>query len=450
MDTLFSNVTIVTMNPRMEVLFSAYLGVQDGKISHLSHQPPEEKPQTIIDGTGMVLLPGLINCHTHLPMSLFRGSAEDCSLGAWLQDHIFPREDRLDARAVRAGTLLSLAECIRFGVTSVSDMYGYTGQVAQAVAESGLKANLSLGQTLFLDETEDFSFESDPGCQALQQVYEKWHGYDGGRIQIDASLHAEYTSNYRLWEALHAFAAGHGLRMQLHLSETQAEHQSCKEKYGLTPAQLLDCHHVFDTPATAAHCVHLEPEDMRLLARRGATAVHCPISNLKLASGVAPVTELVKAGMNVALGTDSAASNNNLDLFEEMKAAALAAKARTGDPGALPAQAVLMMATVCGARAQGREKACGMIQVGLDADLILVDFTAPHLMPCHDVFSSLVYAAGGSDVALTMVRGKILYAGGKFTTIDLDAVVQELAAYAIPRAFSQAPDSAVQSADSQR
>ena len=224
--------------------------------------------------------------------------------------------------------------------------------------------------------------------------------------------------------------------MHVHLSETKAEHEACKEKYGLTPAQLLDCHHVFDVRSIAAHCVWLEPEDMKLLAKRKVSAVHCPVSNLKLASGCADVQEMIKSGMNVALGTDSSASNNNLDLFEEIKAATLMAKGVTGDPKALPAQAAVMMATVCGARAQGREAECGMIKPGMDADLILLDFTAPHLMPCHNVLSHLAYAVSGHDVVMTMVRGKILYAAGKYPTIDLESVVHELAAYVMPHIFS--------------
>ena len=228
--------------------------------------------------------------------------------------------------------------------------------------------------------------------------------------------------------------------MQVHLSETKAEHEACKERYGLTPAQILDCHHVFDAPAVAAHCVWLEPEDMQLLAKRGVSAVHCPVSNLKLASGCADVPAMVKAGMNVALGTDGQASNNNLDLFEEIKAAALMAKGRTLDPTVMPAQAPLMMATVCGAKAQRREKECGMIQLGMDADLIMLDFTQPHLMPCHNVLSHLAYCASGHDVVMTMVRGKILYAAGKYNTIDLSAVVRELAEHAMPQVFLDKPD----------
>lgn len=432
MDTLFSNVTVVTMDEELRVLFSAFVGVTDGKISYLSRKAPQEQPKKIINGEGMVLMPGLINCHTHLAMSPLRGYADDVELSTWLNDYIFPREDRLDGRCVKAATLLSLAECLRFGTTSVSDMYYFCDEIAEAVAQSGIKANLSRAVTFF---GEDFDFEKDHRCQEMVALKEKWHNFDNGRIKVEASIHGEYTSDYRVWDAVSEYAINEGIGMHVHLSETQAEHEACKERCGLTPAQVLDCHHVFDVPAIAAHCVWLEPEDMRLLARRKVSAVHNPSSNLKLASGCAKVEDMIRAGMNVALGTDSSASNNNLDMFKEIRAATLMAKGASLDPKALPAQAAVMMATVCGARAQHREAECGMIKLGMDADLILLDFTQPHLMPCHSVLSHLAYAVSGSDVVMTMVRGEILYAAGKYLTIDLDAVVKELAEYVMPKLF---------------
>ena len=297
MDTLFSNVTIVTMDEAMHVYFDAYLGVTDGKISYLAREAPKEKTKRLVPGEGMVLMPGLINCHTHLPMSVLRGYADDVELSSWLNDYIFPHEDRLDGRSAKAAALLSIAECVRFGTTSISDMYNFCDEIAEAVAESGIKANIARGATLF---GEDFDFETHPACRELVALKEKWDGYDNGRIRVEASVHGEYTSDYRLWDALSEFAINEKAGMHVHLSETKAEHEQCLERNGLTPAQVLDCHHVFDTRAIAAHCVWVTPEDMRLLAKRGVTAVHCPVSNLKLASGCAPVTEMVKAGMNVA------------------------------------------------------------------------------------------------------------------------------------------------------
>lgn len=435
MDTLFSHVSVVTMDARMSVWVDAFVGVTDGKISYLGKKAPEEKPERIIDGTGMVMMPGLINCHTHLPMTLLRGYADDVPYRSWLEDYIFPREEQMDVRAAKAAALLGIAECLRFGVTSISDMYFFEDAVAQAVAESGIKANLAVATTMLLGE--DFDFETYPACREMTELHEKWHGYDDGRIRVDCSIHAEYTSSYPLWQALAEYAVNNGLGMQLHLSQTQQEQQQCQEIYGLTQAQVLNCHHVFDAHTTAAHCVHLTPEDMQLLARRGVSAVHCPVSDLKHACGSADVMAMVKAGMNVCLGTDSAASSSNLDLFAQMKACALTAKAKAEDASAVGAAAALMMATVCGARAQGREKQCGQLSVGMDADLILLDFNQPHLIPCHNLISNLVYAASGHDVALTMVRGKILYCGGKFTTIDLNDVARQLHDYAVPTVFAE-------------
>ena len=433
MDILFSNVTCVTMDAGLHVYPNAFVGVTDGKISHVGRSAPEGKPEKIIDGTGMVLMPGLINCHTHLPMTILRGYADGHDLQTWLNDYIFPREARLDGRAVKAATLLAIAECLRFGTTSVSDMYNFCDEIAQAVSESGIKANLSRGTLLFDDE---FDVEEYPACVEMMELHRKWHGHDDGRIRAEVSIHGEYTSDYRLWDALSEYAISNGLGMHIHLSETKAEHEESLERNGLTPTQVLNCHHVFDTRAIAAHCVWLDEEDRQLLAAHHVTAVHNPVSNLKLGSGCADVMAMVKAGMNVALGTDGDSSNNNLDMFEEMKAASLSANGLYKKPGVLPPAAVLTMATVCGAKAQGREGECGQIRVGIDADLILLDFTQPHLIPCHDVLSNLVYSAHGSDVVMTMVRGKILYMNGRFTTIDLNAVVRELTEYAIPHVFS--------------
>lgn len=436
MDTLFAHATLVTMDESMRIIPDGFLGVTDGKISYLGRTaPPEqEKPETIIDASGMVLVPGLINCHTHLSASLFRGYGDDVSREEWLHQYLYPRQARLDDRSVRAAALLSICECLQFGVTSVSDADPFAGAVAQAAAEAGIKVNL--GYSMTLADGEELDIEHFPPFVDLQKVREAWHGYDDGRIRVEACLHSADTSTYSLWDALAEYAINTGLRMQLRLSQTQQEQDGCLDRYGLTPAQVLDCHHVFDVPAAAAHCVHLTQEDRALLARRGVSAVHCPVSDQKLANGQADVLSMVKAGMNVALGTGSPAENNNLDLFEEMKAACLTAKSRTGDPASLGAPAALMMATVCGARAQGREKECGMLKPGMDADIAMVDFSMPHLIPCHNVLSNLVYAASGRDVRLTMVRGKILYWNGRFPTIDVGEVVKELSQYAIGRVFS--------------
>ena len=434
MDTLFSNITAVTMADKLPVILGAYIGVTNGKISYISTKAPQEPANQVIDGRGMVLMPGLINCHTHIPMTPLRGYGDDHNLSDWLNNYIVPKEDLWDARAIRAATLLGLAECLRFGTTSISDMYYFSDTICQCVDEVGIKGNISRSITVFED---DYCFDKHAPSQELVALKEKWHGHDHGRIQVEASIHAEYTSFDKVWHGLAEYAINNGIGMHVHVSETKNEHESCLEKYGLTPAQLLDVYHVWDTRSIAAHCVWLTDEDMELFARRGVTAVHCPNSNLKLASGIAPVRKMLNKGMNVALGTDGVSSSNNADLFEAIKLAALLSNGSTLDPVSLTAQEALKMATVNGAKAQGRELECGMIAPGMDADLIMLDFTQPHLIPCHNPISNLCYAASGHDVCMTMIRGKILYENGNYSTIDLQNVLQEFHDYVIPLMFGQ-------------
>lgn len=436
MDTLITNVTAVTMAPGTEVLFGVNIGVTDGKIEFISKKVPQELPQTIIDGTGMVAMPGLINCHTHLATSVLRCYTDDLSNRQALEE-LLKKESKMDSRGAKAAALLSIAECLRFGVTSVSDLYYYPDATAKAVAESGIKANLALSSYRFIDDNEDFDFETDEQCKELQRIVDKWHGFDHGRIKIDAGIYSEYTSNHLLWEALAGYASEQGLGMQLHLAETQNEVDSCLDRTGMNPGELLNCHRLFAVPATAAGCSFLTEEEARILGKKKVSAVALPLSDAKNGQPCAPIMTLVKSGMNVALGTDGAIQAGNLDMFEVMRGAAMSVRASTGDASALPSSAALMMATVCGAQAQGRSAECGMLKEGLDADMVLLDFSAPHLMPCHNVMTGLVYAAKGGDVAMTMVRGKILYQNGKFPTIDLGAVVEELTTYAIPKLFAK-------------
>ena len=421
------------MNERMEILFSAYIGITDGKITSISKTAPTEQPATIIDGTGMVAMPGLVNCHTHLATSALRGWFDELS-GTQALEELLKREAKMDSRCAKAAATLSIAECLRFGITSVSDLYYFPEATAQAAAEAGIKANIALSAYRFEDENEDFDFSADPQCRELARVAEKWHNYDNGRIRIDAGIYAEYTSNHPLWEGLAAFAQEKGLGMQLHLAQSQAEVDSCADRTGLNPAELLDCHGLFRVPATAAGCSCLTPEEQKLLSKRKTSAVALPLEAARAGEAGTPIADCVKSGMNVALGTGGAADTGNLDLFAVMRQALLDSR-RTGAP--LPPQAVLMMATVCGARAQGRAEECGMLKEGMDADLVLVDFSAPHLMPCHNVMGSLVFAANGGDVAMTMVRGNILYRSGQFPTLDLRACVEELTQYAIPTLLAQ-------------
>ena len=436
MDTLISNVTVVTMNEKMDVRFGAYIGIADGKIRSISQNAPEEMPATIIDGTGMVAIPGLINCHTHLAQTALRSYLDDLSRAEVLEKQL-QKEAKMDSRAAKAAAKLAMAECLRFGVTSVSDLYYYPEATAQAADEVGMKANIALSAYRFIDENEEFDFETDEQCRELVRVADKWHGHDQGRIRIDAGIWAEYTSNHLLWESLAAYAAEKGIGMQLHLAQSRDEEDSCQDRTGLSQAELLSCHRLFSVPTTAAGCACMTETDRKILGRHKVTAVATPIASAKAGNPVTPVTQCVRAGMNVALGTGGVIDSGNLDLFEVIRATALSVRAAEGSGDALPAPAALMMATVCGARAQGREESCGMLKEGMDADIVLVDFSAPHLIPCHNVLSSLCFSAKGGDVAMTMVRGKVLYQNGQFPTIDLKEVVEELTTYAIPRLFAE-------------
>ena len=436
MDTLISNVTVVTMNEKMDVLFGAYIGIEGGKITSISQTAPTDQPKTIVDGTGMVAMPGLINCHTHLATTALRCAFDDLSAREALEQ-LLQREAKMDSRCAKAAATLGIAECLRFGITSVSDLYYYPDATAQAAADAGIKANIALSAYRFEADSEDFDFDTDPQCQELQRVAEKWHGFDDGRIRIDCGIHAEYTSNHQLWGGLSAFAKEKGLGMQLHLSETAQEAESCADRSGLYPAQLLDCHEIFSVPTTAAGCAGLTPEEMELLGRRKATAVITPATATK--NGCAPTDALacIKAGMNVVLGTGGVHECGSMDLFDQLRGCIQDARRNAGKIETMPAQAALMMATFCGARAQGRGAECGMLKEGMDADLILLDFSAPHLIPCVNVLNGLAFCAHGGDVAMTMVRGKILYQNGQFPTLDLKQAVEELTTYAIPKLFTE-------------
>ena len=430
MDTLFSNITAVTMIDKLPVILGAYVGVTDGKISYISKEPPKEQAARVIDGRGMVLMPGLINCHAHLPMTPLRGYGDDHDLQDWLSNYIFPKEDLWDSRAIRAATLLGLAECLRFGTTSVSDMYYFSDDICQCVADTGIKGNISRSITVF---DEDYCFDTHAPSQEVVALTEKWHGYNDGQILVDASIHGEYTSHHPLWQWMADYAREHGLGMHVHISETRTEHAECLARHGKTPIQVLNDYGVWDVRAIAAHCVWTTPEDWSVMASKGVSAIHNPMSNLKLGSGIAPVPAMGKAGVNVCLGTDGVSSNNCTDFFGDMKLAAILHNGANCDPLALLPIDALRMATVNGGKALGR--LTGRIEGGYDADLILVDFSHLNLTPCHSVISNLAYAAHGSDVCMNMARGKVIYRDGDFLTIDIDRVKREVADYALPLLF---------------
>lgn len=430
MNILISHATVLCMDEANTVLSDGFVLVKGREIAYVGPIRPAEAVDREINGTGKVLMPGFVDCHTHLTMSLMRGYGGGHDLQTWLNDYIFPVEAKLDSRAVRAGTALALAEAISCGITSVSDMYYFCDDIIAEVVKSGISANIARGATVF---TDDFDPHTYPACAESVALAETWHNYNDGQIKIDACIHGEYTSNPKLWAWMADFAGKYGLQMHVHLSETKSEHTACLQRWGKTPAAVFEEYGLWNTPAIAAHCVWTTPEDWEIFKRHGVTAVHNPASNMKLASGAAPAAAMLDAGVNVALGTDGMSSNDNHDMFEEMKLAALLARVSSMDPMALSDAAVLKMATVNGAKAQGRN--AGVVKAGAQADLILVDFRSPNLQPCHDVSANLIYSAHGSNVCMNMARGSVIYENGNFLTLDLDEIYREVERYAIPKLF---------------
>jgi len=430
MKTLFQNVTAVLMDDARTVLPKAFVAVEGATISYVGTEKPEGNFDEVIDGTGKVMMPGFVNAHSHVPMTLMRGYGGGCDLHTWLNEYIFPAEAKWDDRSIRAATALGLAEMIASGVTCIADMYDHCDCICEEVVSAGISANIARGTTLFADTLDPSTF---PGCVEQMELAEVWHGRNDGQILIDASIHGEYTSNHKLWEWVAGFAKDKGLGVHVHLSETRSEHEECIARHGLTPAAVFEKYGVLDSRTIAAHCVYTTPADWEILTRHGVSAIHNPMSNLKLGSGIAPIAAMRKAGVNVALGTDGVSSNNATDLFADMKLAAILSCGATCDPMATTAWQALEMATVNGARALGRKT--GRIAAGYTADLILVDFTKPNLVPCHDVAENLVYSAHGADVCMNMARGKVIYKDGQWLTIDMDRIRRELDQYAMPHIF---------------
>lgn len=430
-DILFKNVTIVTVNDNMEVFKNAYLAVKDQKIAYISTKEPSQSATKVIDGNHRLIMPGLINTHTHLPMTLIRSYADDMFLQAWLTEKVFPAEAKFDDKCATIGSILGIAEMLRNGITSFTDMYDHVDQIAQAVLESGIKANL--GRPIVDFQPDRFDFEKSTAYKELQELTKNYHMIDNGRIKIDASIHAVYTSHPKAWKDMADYAKSKGLGIHVHLSETMVENNDAQAQYGKSPTKLLEEAGVLYKGAHMAHGVHLSNEDVDILVKNQVSLSHQMVSNLKLACGTAKVPYYLEQGMNVSLGTDSVCSNNNIDMFEEMKMAAIVQKNTLMDPTAMPAPLLVKMATKNGAISQLRENECGSLEVGKDADIIMLDMKTPNLVPSYDPYSSIVYSAKGENVLLTMVRGKILYENGTFHTLDYEKALKDLEEYAIPR-----------------
>ena len=406
------------------VLTNVDIGIEGRKIAYISDTDISAPTATrVIDGTGKVLMPGLYNCHSHAAMAMFRGYANDRNLEDWLFNYIFPAEQKWTPELINTGANLAIAEMIASGTIAFTDMYSLMDITAQAADAAGVIANISNGIIAF--DKDSYDFYKDHVYEQMIRAMEQFHNKGDGRVKIDTSIHGVYTSFPPAWEQVTDFAYNHGLQMHVHLSETQTEHENCIKSFEMTPAQVFNKHGIFDVPTTAAHAVWATDEDIAILAEKGVSVAHNPISNLKLASGLAPVQKMMDAGINVALGTDGVASNNSHDMFEELKMASLLQKYATNNPTALPAFDTLAMATVNGAKAQGRGNESGMIKEGYDADILLLNFDNPRQTVCYDPVLNLAYSTSGRDVEMTICRGKVLYEKGEFKTIDIEKILYD-------------------------
>jgi len=417
---LFSSIDILRADGT--VTADQFVGIKGKTIEYIGPNQPGEDYGRVYDGRGKLLAPGFINSHCHVPMTLLRGYGEGLPLDRWLKERIFPFEDQLDGEAVYYGSLLGIAEMFAGGITGFSEMYYFCEDIARAVLESGVSCNLSRSITAF----DNTTLVGQTYYREAKELYKRYHGAGDGRLLVDMSIHAEYTNNGPVAAKLAEFAQLNGCRMQIHLSETKKEQEECIRRHGKTPAEFFLDQGLFSVPTTAAHCVYVTESDMEILREKKVTVAHCPTSNMKLGSGIAPVAALLKKGINVTLGTDGVASNNNFDMLKEMRFAALLQNGAGRDPGLVSPAEVLHMAALAGAKGQGREDT-GEIAVGKMADLVVVDCGTVNMIPCYDRAVSLVYSAKSTDIRMTLCRGTVVYEDGAYPGLDMERIRSQVA-----------------------
>ena len=427
MSILFTNCKLLlrrSADPSEPPVYEAvdgYLGVEGKTIDYVGPDRPAKRYGEEKDMGGNLLMPGLANAHGHAAMTLVRGVGSDLALQDWLFGKIVPIEDRMTAEDVVAGTEYAILEMLACGTTVYADMYSFPVECAEAAAKAGIKANIPRPLICF-----DPEMEADD-CDRIRETPAMFRAIDGmgdGRVLADFCMHSEYLTTEKTVRRYAEMCKEFGARMQVHLSETKKEHDECAARHGLTPMAYFEKLGVLDSPVYAAHCVWVTDEDLDIAAKHGLIIAHNPTSNLKLGSGFAPIPEAMAKGIRIALGTDGCASNNNLNLWEEMHLTAILHKGHTGDPTLVTPGQVLDMATLNGCIAMGRRNS-GVLAEGKDADIICVDLNALHMQPALDIPALLVYSAQGSDVKMTMVDGRILYENGTYYTLDKERVIAD-------------------------
>ena len=420
MNILINNGIILPMTASEgdNLYFTGYVGIENSKIAFVSSDKdmatefaashPDAKQ---IDATGKIVMPGLINTHTHVAMSLLRGISDDVPLMEWLEQHIWPIEGKMGYQEIYDGARLGILEMLMGGTTTFVDMYPYEEAVAEAAETAGIRALVS---PCPMDFRMDH-FEND-----WRQVQKRFSG--SSLVTMWMGPHAIYTLSGKNLQRSISLSKELGVGSHVHLAETQTEQDNCIAQHGMSPTEYLEKEGLFTTKTLAAHCVVMSDHDIEILAKNGVSVAHNPQSNMKLASGIAPVKKMLDAGINVSIGTDGASSNNDLDMWEEMRTASLLQKVSTLDPCAIPAYTALQMATVNGAKAIGREGELGVLSTGAFADILLVDIEKAHLYPHTNLISELVYSTHESDVDTVIVNGDIVIENRKCLTMNAQEV----------------------------
>lgn len=422
-DILIINGWILTMDAQHREFNPGFLAIRGSRIAAVGSMSEAATwtPAKTMDAKGGIVLPGLINTHTHAAMTCFRGMADDLPLMDWLQDHIFPAEARLDHDQVKTGTLLACAEMILSGTTCFCDMYLFEDAVAQAAHQAGMRA--VVGEVLYDFPSPNYG-PLEAGFAYTEQLIAKWR--DEPLITIAVEPHSPYLCAPDLLRRAGDIARQHALPLIIHLAETRSEVETIQDRYGVTPVRHLANMDLLYPGLLACHAVMLTDDDMDLLQSHDVKIAHNAESNMKLASGIAPVPELLARGICVSLGTDGCASNNNLDLMSEMDTVAKLHKVNTLDPTVLDAETVLGMATIEGARALGLADRIGSLEAGKDADVIMIDTRQPHLTPLYHPASHLVYAARGGDVSTSIINGQVVMENRQLLTLDRDQVMDDV------------------------
>lgn len=433
-DLILRGGIVITMNADMTVIHDGAVAIKDARIvaaDTTENISSRYEARDVIDCSGQYIMPGLVNAHTHVPMTLLRALADDLRLDVWLMGYIMPTErEFVSPEFCRLGTTLACAEMIRGGVTTFADMYYFESDIAEATVQAGLRA--VLGQTVLKFPAPDAE-TYEVGLDRSRQFIEKWHGHP--LITPTVAPHAPYSNTAETLASCARLAKEFDLPLLTHIAETRREVEDNHANYGKTVVPWVKDAGLFEARVVAAHCVHIDEHEIRMMIKHGAAAVHCPSANLKLASGIAPIVQMLELGLTVAIGTDGPASNNDLDMFEEMRLAALIAKVAPPNPVALPARQALQMATINGAKALGLGAVTGSLEAGKYADVIVVDANQLHNIPHFDlspdaVYSQLVYACKSHDVRHVLCHGKMLMRDRELLTIDVESVHEQAAVYA--------------------